>query len=185
VLQKQYGRGEGVGAVEMMTCRPRTSTLRALRVSEVIRIQMASLQNISFSHPRMMLQIARLVAQSSYSEHTLSASERQSSIKTLAVVPLSSSISGEDFCSNLMESIVNTGIKHQDNITILTSGIISQILGDEVLKKKGEPRLTGYLGHLEERMALVIFIPDEDVNSVWTEACIDYVNVLHIYRIAN
>lgn len=175
ITGKEFGRGESIGEIELMTAKKRPSTLRSIRNTHVVRIQLSSFQSLSATQPFMAMQISRIIAKnaSSLIESGTGGSNQVSkrTIQTIAVVPLSDDIPIEEFCVQLTETIAQIGLKERQSMTILNSATIVKYLGANVLSKRGEAKLAGYLGHLGESMKVIFFIPDLDVDSIWTETC--------------
>jgi lysophospholipid hydrolase len=179
-MKREYGKGEGVGAIELMTRRPRQDTVKAVRTTEMIRIQAASFRTLAATSPKIALQISQHIAKGAASliecseatsdSNNLPVSKR--SIRTIALIPLGTDGIIESFCADLAQSIVEIGLEHAGNISILDFPTIVRFLGPDLFDRGGSVKLAGYLGHLEDRMRVVFYIPDFDPHSKWTQICI-------------
>lgn len=187
-LGKEYARGEVIGQLELITGQKRTTTLHAIRPSEIVQIQLASYQYLSAAYPHVGTQISRLLAKSAaglLERESQMEKQKNRSFHTIALLPLSGDIPLEDFAYQFAQAMVDLGLETADSMTILTSSVIRELLGPNVLDRRGETRLQGYLGYLEERTDLILFVADSNANSIWTETCINHVSELKSSHILN
>lgn len=100
--------GGTAGAVELLTGKTRSTTLVALRDSEVARVPQATFQRMIEQHPRMMQHIARGLAERI---ETLEcpAEQRARAARTFAIVPHDSSKRAAEFGHKLLECLRRFG----------------------------------------------------------------------------
>ena len=59
---REYGQGDSIGELDVITAAPRPDTLHAIRDSELVRIPGALFDAISIKHPVTTIQFLRLIA---------------------------------------------------------------------------------------------------------------------------
>jgi lysophospholipid hydrolase len=59
---REYGQGDSIGELDVITADPRPDTLHAIRDSELVRIPGALFDAISIKHPVTTIQFLRLIA---------------------------------------------------------------------------------------------------------------------------
>ena len=178
----EYGHGESIGEVEVLTASRRSNSLIAVRDSETARIPRTLFEILSFQNPSIMVKVSRLVASKVLSsEKTLSqathsfitSSSNESFIsadyKTITILPTVSGLPVRDFADKLVHALKAIG----RNVIALDQALTLTHLGrhafDESLVRL---KLSGYFAYLEEEYETVVYICDTPVQSNWTSTCI-------------
>jgi NTE family protein len=104
----QIAAGETAGDVELLTGKPRATTLVALRDSEVARIPRATFESLIERHPRVLQHVARgLAARIEALERP--AAQRARTPRTFAIVPHDASTHAGEFGQSLLECLRHFG----------------------------------------------------------------------------
>jgi CRP-like cAMP-binding protein len=59
---REIAQGESVGELALLTGRPRSATVRAIRDTELVRISQAAFENAIRTHPQMLRRLTALIA---------------------------------------------------------------------------------------------------------------------------
>jgi len=178
----EYGHGESIGEVEVLTASRRTNSLIAVRDSETARIPRTLFELLSFQNPAIMVKVSRLVAakvlsseknvvQSAHNFITSSSSENfvSANYKTITILPTVSGLPVRDFADKLVHALKAIG----RNVISLDQALTLTHLGrhafDESLARL---KLSGYFAYLEEEYETVVYVCDSPVQSHWTSTCI-------------
>ncbi|KAI5958456.1 NTE1 [Candida pseudojiufengensis] len=178
----EYGHGESIGEVEVLTASRRSNSLIAVRDSETARIPRTLFEMLSFQNPSIMVKVSRLVAskvlsseksinQSSHNFITSTSSENfiSADYKTITILPTVSGLPVREFAEKLVHALKNIG----RNVIALDQALTLTHLGrhafDEGLARL---KLSGYFAYLEEEYETVVYICDTPVQSNWTSTCI-------------
>lgn len=102
----EIGRGETVGEMAVLTGEPRSSSVIAVRDSELIRLSRAEFERLSTAQPRMILELMRVLI-SRYRD-TLRAPPA-ARLTTLAILPADASVPVRDFALNLVRVLRSQG----------------------------------------------------------------------------
>ncbi|KAI5967416.1 NTE1 [Candida margitis] len=178
----EYGHGESIGEVEVLTASRRTNSLIAVRDSETARIPRALFELLSFQNPAIMVKVSRLVAskvlsseknivQSSHNFITSSSSENFASAeyKTITILPTVSGLPVREFADKLVHALkaIGRNVIALDQASTLTH--LGRHAFDESLARL---KLSGYFAYLEEEYETIVYVCDSPVQSNWTSACI-------------
>ncbi|KAI5957133.1 NTE1 [Candida jiufengensis] len=178
----EYGHGESIGEVEVLTASRRSNSLVAVRDSETARIPRTLFEMLSFQNPSIMVKVSRLVAakvlsseksinQSSHNFITSTSSESfiSANYKTITILPTVSGLPVREFAEKLVHALKNIG----RNVIALDQALTLTHLGrhafDEGLARL---KLSGYFAYLEEEYETIVYICDTPVQSNWTSTCI-------------
>lgn len=178
----EYGHGQSIGEVEVLTASRRTNSLIAVRDSETARIPRSLFKMLSLRNPSIMVRVSRIVAtraiEMSKSEKyatavaTVTSSrtpEINSDYKTITILPSVSGLPVREFSENLIRALKEIGRKAiaLDNSSILTH------LGRHAFDEKlGRLKLSGFFAFLEEEYDTVVYVCDTPLKSDWTSTCI-------------
>ena len=178
----EYGHGESIGEVEVLTASRRTNSLIAVRDSETARIPRTLFELLSFQNPAIMVKVSRLVAakvlsseknvvQSAHNFITSSSSENfiSADYKTITILPTVSGLPVREFADKLVHALKTIG----RNVIALDQALTLTHLGrhafDESLARL---KLSGYFAYLEEEHETIVYVCDTPVQSHWTSTCI-------------
>lgn len=167
----EYGQGESIGELEVLTVSKRPYTLHAIRDSELARFPRSLFESLALQHPSITFEISRLVAAKvrSRMDKELSGDIRnRSTFGTVAVVPITEGLPVSEFGHRLLTAYNEIG----HSTYMLNNATVLSYLGRNAFNKVGRLKLTGYLADLEERYKTVIYVADTSVSSVWTQTCL-------------
>ncbi|OQR78858.1 neuropathy target esterase sws-like, partial [Tropilaelaps mercedesae] len=185
-LVGEYGRGDLVGLVEVLTEAPRTSTMMAVRDSELAKLPIGLLNVIKIKHPVVVTRLIQLLGQrilGSMRRETVSPTQdvvpirkSQSNFSTIALLPVTDDVPLHAFSLELNYSIQGLSLR-------LTSDYVKKELGPNALDKSNEYRLCSWLGQLEDRHKVLLYQCDKDFTS-WTQRCIRQADCILIVALA-
>lgn len=177
----EYGHGESIGEVEVLTASLRKNTLIAVRDSETARIPRALFELLSLQNPSIMVKVSRIVANrlsKKDSEEildkplamTLSDSPYISSnFKTITILPTVSQLPVREFADKLVQALKAIG----RNVIALDQASTLTHLGKHAFDERlAELKLSGYFAYLEEKYETIVYVCDTPVKSNWTSTCI-------------
>ena len=168
----EYGRGESVGELEVLTDQKRGSTLHAIRDTELARFPKTLFNTLALEHPRISMQIYKMIANRLKTPKTLTAARHTFNLRTVGIIPVRQGIPIMEFAKNLQKGIAaGVGVGCQ----LLNQERVLETLGRHAFNRMGKLKLAGYLGELEEKWDMVLYVADTGVNSPWTQTCISQV----------
>ncbi|EGV62947.1 hypothetical protein CANTEDRAFT_123899 [Yamadazyma tenuis ATCC 10573] len=189
----EYGHGESIGEVEVLTASRRATSLIAVRDSETARIPRTLFEILSSQNPSIMVKVSRIVAAKVASAQndlriknslssTITVPQTNSSTpfqspsshisgnyKTITVLPTVNGLPVREFATKLVNSLEIIGRKviALDQSTILTH--LGRHAFDDSLSQL---KLSGFFATLEEEYETIVYICDSTVRSSWTSTCI-------------
>lgn len=181
----EYGQGESIGELEVMTEDTRPATLHAIRDTELAKLPRTLFNSLAQEHPSITIQISKLIAQRmralvedfgnerSQEKKRAALSDSSTStlnLRTVTVLPVTAGVPVTDFGNRLMAALTQVGVP--GGVTLLNQSIILNHLGRHAFSRMGRLKLTQYLADLEEKYGMVLYIADTSVNSPWTQTCI-------------
>jgi lysophospholipid hydrolase len=170
----EYGPSESVGEFEVLLDAPRSSTIHAIRDSEVAIMPKSLFNALAVQHPEIMMTISRMIAlRSKQAQETRKVGTNNENMKTVAFLPVSKEVPIVEFAELLKGAMdrMNVGTR------ILDTRIITKQLGKYAFTKLGRLRLISWLAEQEENHRLVMYVADGGVNSPWTHRCIRQVRI--------
>jgi lysophospholipid hydrolase len=176
----EYGHGESIGEVEVLTASRRTTSLVAVRDSETARIPRTLFELLSIRNPSIMVKVSRIVANkvllknnifnlpNTHSFSTTTASV-MCDYKTISILPTVSGLPVKEFADKLVNAfkIIGRKVIALDQATTLTH--LGRHAFDERL---GQLKLSGYFAYLEEEYDMIVYVCDSSLKSSWTATCI-------------
>ncbi|KAM0279825.1 hypothetical protein ACHAQH_004376 [Verticillium albo-atrum] len=180
----EFGQGDSVGELEVLTESARAGTLHAIRDTELVRFPRTLFNSLAQEHPNITIKISKIIAarmrslvddpaQLMAKETGLSALGKGSSalnLRTVAVLPVTAGVPVVEFGHRLMNALPQVGPAN-GAISLNQSAILNH-LGKHAFNKMGKLKLSQYLADLEEKYGLVVYVADTNVNSPWTQTCI-------------
>jgi predicted acylesterase/phospholipase RssA/CRP-like cAMP-binding protein len=168
-VSRLLGRGHMSDLSPMLLDEPHSSSIRAARDSEVIRITRDELDQIVDRAPAVGLRAARLVAQ----EMRRRPGARE--VRTIAL--LTDPGLGAGFADELTTALALAG----RTATVASSARVINQLGPSLLSyepgRRLNPRLLEWLVDLEDRYQMVVYLCDED-DSSWTRTAVRQADVV-------
>jgi len=170
----EYGRGEFIGLVEVLTHRPRAKSVHAIRDTELAQIPEGLLNTIKLHYPQVVSRLIQLLGDrilGTSQKGRLTQAEAKlemvgKNLSTVAVIPASSSVPLHNFTFELGHAISDIG-----PALVLTGDVVRQRLGSSVLDSVHEYNLSNWLGHQEDMHRIVVYQADSHM-SEWTKRCI-------------
>ncbi|EXJ59800.1 lysophospholipase nte1 [Cladophialophora yegresii CBS 114405] len=179
----EYGQGESIGELEVMTDGTRPATLHAIRDTELAKFPRSLFNSLAQEHPNITIQISKLIAQrmralveapleeKGRKKAALSDSSTSSlNLRTVAVLPVTAGVPVVEFGNRLLAALSQIGVP--SGVTLLNQAIILSHLGRHAFNRLGRLKLSQYLADLEEKYGMVLYIADTSVNAPWTQTCI-------------
>lgn len=171
----EYGQGDTVGELEVITGSPRRNTLHAIRDTELIRMPRTLFNAISSRNPRTTAQILQMIASrvrteidSSTRKLPTELSRSNTNLKTVAVLPVSRNVPIDAFARKLHSALEGIGAP----TSFLNQASISNHLGRHAFTRMGKLKAAGWLAEQEQKYRIVLYVADSAVSSSWTQTCI-------------
>lgn len=177
----EYGQGDSVGELDVITRSRRRKTLHAIRDSEVAKMPMTLFNAISVRHPAITIQISRIIAKRVRDE--VNSNQRSQSpllhapipglpdlgrnnqnLKTVAIVPVTREVPVVDFANRLQQAFEDT---IGGSTAFLNQSSVMGILGRHAFNRMGKLKLAGWLAEQEQKYRLVLYVVDTAVSSPW------------------
>ena len=191
----EFGQGESIGELEVMTETTRPVTLHTIRDTELARIPRSLFNSLAQEHPSITIQISKLIAQRMrvLTEDPLADSGRDKyanqkpgssslNLRTVAVLPITSGIPVTEFGNRLLAAFTQIGVAN--GATLLNQATVLSHLGRHAFSRLGKLKLSQYLADLEEKYGMVLYIADTSVNAPWTQTCISQADCILLLGLA-
>lgn len=181
----EYGQGESVGELEVMTESARPATLHAIRDTELAKFPKTLFNSLALEHPGITIKISKIIAQrmralvdnplSDQGKENITGALSKSvtstlNLRTTAILPVTAGVPVVEFGSRLLTALTQIGVAN--GVTSLNQSAILNHLGRHAFSRMGKLKLSQYLADLEERYGMLLYIADTNVNSPWTQTCI-------------
>ncbi|KAK7465552.1 phosphatidylcholine and lysophosphatidylcholine phospholipase [Stygiomarasmius scandens] len=178
----EYGQGDTVGELDVITSSKRRNTAHAIRDTELIRMPQTLFNAISARLPlsellRMIASRVRVEVDSAGRSKPASDIGYNNNLKTIAVLPASKNVPIDDFSRKLQSALEGIG----SSTAYLNQASMSSHLGRHAFTRMGKLKAAGWLADLEQNYRTVLYVVDSAVNSSWTQTCIrqaDFVLVI-------
>lgn len=178
-IEGEFGQGDTVGELDVITSSPRRNTVHAIRDTELIRMPQTLFNAISARNPQTTAQLLRMIASrvrdevdsTSLAQGRTSTAElghNNTNLKTVAVLPVSRNVPVDAFARKLQSALEGIGA----STSYLNQAIISHHLGRHAFTRMGKLKSAGWLADQEQRFHTVLYVADSPVNSSWTQTCI-------------
>lgn len=193
----EYGQGESVGELEVMTESLRPTTLHAIRDTELAKFPKTLFNSLALEHPGITIKISKIIAQrmralieDPYFEQgkdktNTAANKNVTStlnLRTIAILPVTAGVPIVEFGSRLMSALTQIGVVN--GVASLNQAAILNHLGRHAFSRMGKLKLSQYLADLEERYGMLLYIADTNVNSPWTQTCISQADCILLVGLA-
>ncbi|POG79053.1 hypothetical protein GLOIN_2v1532151 [Rhizophagus irregularis DAOM 181602=DAOM 197198] len=174
-IQGEYGQGQSVGELEVMTGTPRPYTLHAIRDTELARMPRTLFNALALRHPEITLQISRIIAlrtrmqeEIDYNSGNNEFGKNNTNLKTVCILPVNGNVPITEFAEKLKNSLGRIG----ENATLLNQESVINVLGKDVFNRMGRLKLISWLAEQEEKVRIVLYLADGGSNSSWSQTCI-------------
>lgn len=193
----EYGQGESVGELEVMTESVRPATLHAIRDTEVAKFPKTLFNSLALEHPGITIKVSKIIAQrmralveDPFSEQGKDTTKFASNpsvsstlnLRTTAILPVTAGVPVVEFGSRLLSALTQIGVVN--GVTSLNQAAILNHLGRHAFSRMGKLKLSQYLADLEERYGMLLYIADTNVNSPWTQTCISQADCILLIGLA-
>ncbi|XP_066141369.1 neuropathy target esterase sws isoform X4 [Euwallacea fornicatus] len=177
-LVGEYGKGDLVGVVEMVTQTKRSTTVIAVRDSELAKLPEGLFNVIKLQFPIVVTRLINLLGhrilgawkKPAMSVHnrssTLDSRPSQINFSTVAIVAASDDVPLTAFTYELYHCLTAIGPTLR-----LTSDVIKKTLGATIMDPNNEFRLSSWLAQQEDQHKISLYQCDLTV-SAWTQRCI-------------
>lgn len=193
----EYGQGESVGELEVMTESARPATMHAIRDTELAKFPKSLFNSLALEHPGITIKISKIIAQrmralvedpvfelgkdvksAGYSMNVTSSLN----LRTVALLPVTAGVPVVEFGSRLLNALTQIGVVN--GVTSLNQTGILNHLGRHAFSRMGKLKLSQYLADLEERHGMLLYVADTSVNSAWTQTCISQADCILLVGLA-
>ena len=193
----EYGQGESVGELEVLTESARPATLHAIRDTELAKFPKTLFNSLALEHPGITIKISKIIAQrmrALIEDPTLEQGKDKTSgrpsvnassnvnLRTTAILPVTAGVPVVEFGSRLLTALTQIGVVN--GVTSLNQAAIMNHLGRHAFSRMGKLKLSQYLADLEERYGMLLYIADTNVNSPWTQTCISQADCILLVGLA-
>ena len=192
----EYGQGESVGELEVMTESRRPATLHAIRDTELAKLPKSLFNSLALEHPGITIKISKIIAQRmraliedpfEHGKEKIGAASKQNAtstmnLRTTAILPVTAGVPVVEFGSRLLSALTQIGVAN--GVTSLNQAAILNHLGRHAFSRMGKLKLSQYLADLEERYGMLLYIADTNVNSPWTQTCITQADCMLLVGLA-
>ncbi|XP_039765417.1 neuropathy target esterase sws isoform X12 [Pararge aegeria] len=176
-LVGEYGKGDLVGIVEMVTQTRRSTTVMAVRDSELAKLPEGLFNAIKLRFPVVVTRLINLLGHrilGSWQKPTaglggaaaIESRPSQHNFSTVAVVPVSDDVPLTAFTYELYHSLCAIGPTVR-----LTSDVIRKLLGLTIMDPNNEYRLSSWLAQQEDKHKVALYQCDPSLTQ-WTQRCI-------------
>ncbi|QPH12201.1 phosphatidylcholine and lysophosphatidylcholine phospholipase [Epichloe festucae Fl1] len=194
----EFGQGESVGELEVLTETVRPGTLHAIRDTELVKFPRTLFNSLAQEHPNITIKISKIIASRMRaavddppknggkdvgSGATINPRKSTMNLRTVAILPVTAGVPVVEFGNRLMNALAQVG--PPNGATSLNQAAILNHLGKHAFNKMGKLRLTQYLADLEEKYGLVVYVADTHVNSPWTQTCITQADSILLVGLAD
>ncbi|KAK4694079.1 lysophospholipid hydrolase, partial [Lecanoromycetidae sp. Uapishka_2] len=193
----EYGQGESVGELEVMTESVRPATLHAIRDTELAKFPKSLFNSLALEHPGITIKISKIIAQrmraliedpvfEQRKDKMYNASKQNATstmnLRTTAILPVTAGVPVVEFGSRLLTALSQIGVAN--GVTSLNQAAILNHLGRHAFSRMGKLKLSQYLADLEERYGMLLYVADTNVNSPWTQTCITQADCILLVGLA-
>ncbi|KAI9747006.1 MAG: phosphatidylcholine and lysophosphatidylcholine phospholipase [Lichina confinis] len=192
----EFGQGESVGELEVLTDTTRPGTLHAIRDTELAKFPKSLFNTLALEHPGITIQISKIIAsrmRTLVEDRLIEAGDRTATVgnkranstmnlRTVAILPVTAGVPVVDFGSRLTSALTHVGTPN--GVTSLTQATILNHLGRHAFNRMGKLKLSQYLADLEEKYSMVIYVADTNVNAPWTQTCISQADCILLVGLA-
>jgi lysophospholipid hydrolase len=166
----EYGQGDSVGELEVLTESTRPGTLVAIRDTEVARFPKTLFNSLAQEHPGITIKVSKIIAsrmraliedpnnEGSAGNSKLAISRNPATsnfnLRTVAIVPTTAGVPVVEFSNKLQAALHQIGTPN--GVTTLNQASILNHLGRHAFSRMGKLKLSQYLADLEEKYGLVL-----------------------------
>jgi lysophospholipid hydrolase len=170
----EYGQGESVGELEVMTESARPATLHAIRDTEIAKFPKTLFNSLAQEHPGITIKISKIIAsrmralvedpvfiQGEANGATNPKVSSTVNLRTVAILPVTAGVPVVEFGHRLMNALTQIGATN--GVASLNQAAILNHLGRHAFSRMGKLKLSQYLADLEEKYGLVLYVAGKSV----------------------
>lgn len=169
-VRAEFGQGDSVGELEVLTESTRSGTLHAIRDTELVKFPRTLFNSLAQEHPNITIKISKIIASrmrtliddpsKALTENSAGSSLNKISsilnLRTVAILPVTAGVPVVEFGNRLMNALAQVGTP--GGATSLNQSAILNHLGKHAFNKMGKLKLSHYLADLEEKYGLVVYV---------------------------
>jgi lysophospholipid hydrolase len=170
-VRAEFGQGDSVGELEVMTESARTGTLHAIRDTELVKFPRTLFNSLAQEHPNITIKISKIIAsrmrrmiddpgtyagREAATGTSINKSSSTLNIRTVAILPIRAGVPVVEFGNRLMNALSQVGTLN--GATSLNQSAILGHLGKYAFNRMGKLKLSQYLADLEEKYGLVVYV---------------------------
>ncbi|KAK6341605.1 phosphatidylcholine and lysophosphatidylcholine phospholipase [Orbilia brochopaga] len=190
----EYGQGESVGELEVLTESTRPVTLHAIRDTEVARFPKTLFNSLALEHPGITIQISKIIAtrMRSLVEQPLDRKDNATlgstktankmNLRTVCILPVASGVPVTEFSNRLSTALQQIGVPN--GAVTLNQAAVLKHLDRHAFSRIGRLKLSQFLADQEEKYGMVLYVADTSVNSRWTQTCISQADCILLVALA-
>ncbi|KAL1311287.1 hypothetical protein AAFC00_001472 [Neodothiora populina] len=193
----EYGQGDSVGELEVLTESTRPGSLLAIRETELAKFPKTLFNSLALEHPGITIKISKIIAtrmraliedpnHENGREHGRLATRQKVSsttnLRTIAILPVTGGVPVVEFGNRLLNALSQLGTTN--GVTSLNQAAILNHLGRHAFSRMGKLKLSQYLADLEEKYGMVLYVADTNVKSPWTATCVSQADCILLVGLA-
>lgn len=198
----EFGQGESVGELEVLTETTRPATVHAIRDTELAKFPKTLFNSLALEHPGITIQISKIIASrmrtlidnplrgemagyapaGTRSSPVKRGTNSTVNLRTVCIMPVTAGVPVAEFGNRLSIALQQVGIPN--GVTLLNQAVILNHLGRHAFSRMGKLKLSGYLADLEEKFGMVLYVADTNVNAPWTQTCITQADCILVVGLA-
>jgi lysophospholipid hydrolase len=168
-VRAEFGQGESVGELEVLTESVRSGTLHAIRDTELVKFPRTLFYSLAQEHPNITIKISKIIASRMRTliddplisplkdgGSSINKSSSTLNLRTVAILPVTAGVPVIEFGNRLMSALAQVGTPN--GATSLNQSAILNHLGKHAFNKMGKLKLSQYLADLEEKYGLVVYV---------------------------
>eukprot|EP00127_Corallochytrium_limacisporum_P005938 Clim_evm15s215 gene=Clim_evmTU15s215 len=176
----EYGRGEVVGELELLTNSKRASSVKTIRDTELAMIPRPLFDYLRRKYPEVMMYFTEMLGKKLMNSYRNKASQptrpsenlvkSNPNIATIAVVPIGDNVPLHEFVKRFEHSL--NSIRPT---VVITMEDVLDAMGKDAFAPNREYELIHYLSEKESGNQLLVYLPDTSrspVSKAWTQRCI-------------
>ncbi|CRL04334.1 CLUMA_CG017428, isoform A [Clunio marinus] len=184
----EFGKGDLIGVVEMITESPRTTTVMAVRDSELAKLPEGLFNAIKLKYPVVVTQLISLLSHRllgsmqgtpTSTNIITDASPVKHRFSTVAILSISEDVPLTAFTYELYHSLSSIC-----PCARLTADVVRKTLGMSIMESSNEYRLTSWLSQQEDHHDITLY-QCESVLTPWTQRCLRQADVILIVGLAD
>ncbi|KAF2761062.1 patatin-like serine hydrolase [Pseudovirgaria hyperparasitica] len=193
----EYGQGDSVGELEVLTESRRPGSLHAIRDTELAKFPKTLFNSLALEHPGITIKISKILANrmraliddpmNEPKEKSLTTATQKNvsstiNLRTISILPVTAGVPVVEFASRLLSALSQIGTPN--GVVSLNQAAILNHLGRHAFSRMGKLKLAQYLADLEEKYGMVLYVADTNVKSPWTQTCISQADCILLVGLA-